>query len=83
MKLFTLSLTFLMLATAGCTTENISVNTSQSWERRYSSKDTIIVNSQKIAINDEDQIWILTSKTLYNLLATANGKSITVKEESK
>ena len=62
----------------GCisTHEVVSITTAFPFEKRYTSKDTIIVNGEKIEFPRNKSIWILSNDTLDNLLIYSNGKEV-------
>lgn len=60
----------------GCVSSKITLNTAKPFEKRYTSKDSIEINDEKIIIEEKESIWILTDSTLNNLLQYASGNNI-------
>jgi hypothetical protein len=60
----------------GCISSKITLNTAKPFEKRYTSKDSIKINDEKIIIEEKESIWILTDSTLNNLLQYASGNNI-------
>lgn len=60
----------------GCVSSKITLNTAKPFEKRYTSKDNIEINDEKIIIEEKESIWILTDSTLNNLLQYASGNNI-------
>lgn len=60
----------------GCISSKITLNTAKPFEKRYTSKDKIEINDEKIIIEGKESIWILTDSTLNNLLEYASGNNI-------
>jgi hypothetical protein len=79
---------FASVISSGCltATKNVNISTCKSWEGRYGSSAEISVNGEKIAIPKDLQVWILTDKTLVNLMKNmtdANYSNISVTNEKQ
>lgn len=62
----------------GCisTHEVVNITAAFPFEKRYTSKDTIVVNGEKIEFPRNKSVWILSNDTLDNLLIYSNGEEI-------
>lgn len=61
---------------SGCISEKVQINTAYPFEKRYSSRDKIIVNGEPVIVPNGKSVWILSSDTLKNLLIYAGGDRI-------
>lgn len=78
MKYIAIIICFLtILFNFGCLSNKIEISTSKPFEKRYTKNDTIVINNEKIKIENKESIWVLTSTTLNNLLQYAGGKDTT------
>ncbi len=62
----------------GCisTHEVVNITSAFPFEKRYTSKDSIIVNGEKIEFPKNKSVWILSNDTLNNLLIYSNGEEV-------
>ena len=62
----------------GCSTpiHQISLNTAEKYEKRYTYEDSIIINGEKIKIEKDHPVWILRNDTLKILILTSSGSNV-------
>ena len=78
-KILNLALILSILLT-GCitkkTSHQIQLNTAESYEKRYTYADSIVINGSKIQISKDHPIWILRDDTLKILILTSSGENV-------
>ena len=65
-----LSIITIALLCCGCITKKaeLNISTVYPFEGRYDNSANIIVNGDKIIFDKKDSVWLLSNKTLFNLL---------------
>ena len=53
----------------------IDVNTVKPWEKRYSTNDVLNINGTVMETDGIEGYWILSNKTLLNLLRSAGAEN--------
>jgi hypothetical protein len=59
---------------SGCwhfTPPEINITPVEKWERRYDKTSEIVINGEKLDLENVESVWLLSNKTLYNLLKAA------------
>lgn len=73
-----LLIAFLVSGCKSFVPQKLNVSTVYSFEKRYDQKEAanIKINGNPIMINNDEVVWIVTGKTMFNLLTAAAGKDI-------
>lgn len=73
-KIFLILTIFMCLMSTGCfsTTKLIKINTVSNYERRYTEKDSLVIDDIPVEIEHGTGVWVLRDETLEILLLNAS-----------
>lgn len=66
--LSTLILSITVLCGCFSLKNELNLTAAYPFEGRYTSKNEIVIDGKKAEFNKEDSIWVLSNRTIYNLL---------------
>lgn len=67
MKLFGIVVVVILMLLSGCCT-TLNVSTTRQWEGHYFSTNDFYKATSNIQLDKEESIWVLSDKTLNNVL---------------